>query len=180
MRGHNLKFLWSFKDSVVLGAIWTGAQTIHVTHTPGLHPKYWPSIRKRYYPKPTLQSPAKVPEWPDGAWVSLQPPGLIFLQTLATVMGKDAPSLSITPARCASFPRQHQVPLQLSTTPLTSKAELPVPDTAASSKLVPSQVLAKVLQHHHLWCASPYPFHCKYQQWCQGTQTVPDIDKEPL
>ena len=112
-----------------MGAIWTGAQTIYVTHTPGLHPKCWPLIRKRHSPKPTLQTPARVPEWPDGAQVPLQPPGMIPLQTLATVMGKEAPSLSIAPfinpARCAKFPRQHQALLQLPTAPLTSKAELP-------------------------------------------------------
>lgn len=115
---------------MAVGAIWTGAQTIYVTHTPGLHPKCWPLIRKRHYPKPTLQTPARVPEWPDGARVPLQPPGPIPLQTLATVMGQDAPSLSIAPfinpARCANFPQQHQALLQLPTAPLTSQAELPV------------------------------------------------------
>lgn len=107
-----------------VGAIWTGEQTIYVTHTPGLLPKCWPLIRKRHYPKPTLQTPARVPEWPDGARVPRQPPGPIPLQTLATVMGKDAPSLPIVPfinpARCASYPRQHQALLQLPTAPLVS------------------------------------------------------------
>lgn len=129
MRGHNVKFLWS-SDSAAVGAIWTGAQTIYVTHTPGLHPKCWPLIRKRRYPKPTLQTPARVPEWPDGARVPLQPSGPIPLQTLATLMGKASPSLSITPfinpARCANFPQHHQALLQLPTAPLTRKAELPV------------------------------------------------------
>lgn len=40
-------------------AIWTEAQTIYVS--PGLYPKCWPLIRKRHYPKPTLQTPARVP-----------------------------------------------------------------------------------------------------------------------
>lgn len=139
-----------------MGAIWTGEQTIYVTHTPGLLPKCWPLIRKRHFPKPTPQTPARVPEWPDGARVSLQPPGPIPLQTLATVMGKDAPSLPIppfiNPARCANFPRQHQALLQLPTAPLVST--LPVGP------------------HSARYCCIPNCFPVKHWQRCYDSITT--------